>query len=100
MSAAALSTVTRIMLTTPADMCLNLPLCRLGSRSSVGQTTANGVRQRRLLMVDRMVGTEGNECVELSVDVSDTHVRDTKSRDTATLRFGRDAFTAFLKKIG
>jgi nucleoside-diphosphate-sugar epimerase len=29
----------------------------LGSRSSVDQTTATGVRRRRLLMVDRMVGT-------------------------------------------
>lgn len=44
-------------------------------------------------------GTEGNECVELSVGVADTHVRDTKNRDAATLRFNRDAFAAFLKKI-
>lgn len=44
-------------------------------------------------------GTEGNECVELSVGVADTFVRDTKHRD-AQLRFSRDAFAAFLRKIG
>jgi len=45
-------------------------------------------------------GSEGNDCVELSVGVADTHVRDSKSRDAATLRFSRDAFSAFLKQIG
>jgi hypothetical protein len=43
-------------------------------------------------------GSEGNDCVELSVGVADTHVRDTKSRD-AQLRFSRNAFAAFLRKI-